>query len=282
MIRWDVNPEIFRIGFFALRWYSLLFMLSFLVGLYIFNWIYKKEKKPIADLDSLLIYMLFGTVIGARLGHCLFYDPAYYLSHPIKILKVWEGGLASHGAAIGILIALWLYARKKPDQPFLWLVDRIVIVVALAGSFIRLGNLFNSEIIGAPIHLPWAFIFVRVDNIPRHPSQIYESLAYLIIFLVLFFMYKKKGAELPRGKLFGWFLILVFGFRFFVEFVKAPQEAFEQTLPLDMGQILSIPLVLFGIYILLNLKRWNRQLIPPPQSPEKVKRKNKEKKPLKK
>ncbi len=274
MIHWNADPEIFRIGFFALRWYSLFFMISFLIGIYIFNWIYKRENKPVADIDHLLIYMLLGTVIGARLGHCLFYDPGYYLSHPIKILKVWEGGLASHGAAIGILLALYLYSKKKKDQPFLWLTDRIVIVVALAGSFIRLGNLFNSEIIGAPTHVPWAFIFERVDNIPRHPSQIYESLAYLIIFLILFFIYKKKGAATPKGYLFGLFLILVFGFRFFVEFLKAPQEPFEQSLPLDMGQILSIPLVLLGVYLLLNLKRWNKPETPKssPQNPARQKR----------
>ncbi len=261
MIRWDVDPEIFRIGFIAIRWYSLLFMLAFVVGLYIFNWIYKKEHKPPQDLDTLLIYMLLGTVIGARLGHCLFYDPGYYLSHPIKILMVWEGGLASHGAAIGILIALWLYSKKKPDQPFFWITDRIVITVALAGSFIRLGNLFNSEIIGRPTHVPWAFIFVRVDNIPRHPSQIYESLAYLIIFIILLMLYKKKGAETPRGQLFGWFLILVFSFRFFVEFFKAVQEPFEAHLPLDMGQLLSIPLVLLGIYILSRQGKWEADKI---------------------
>jgi len=255
MIHWNVNPEIFRIGFFALRWYSLLFMLAFLVGLYIFNWIYKRENKPVTDLDPLLIYMLLGTIIGARLGHCLFYDPGYYLSHPIKILMVWEGGLASHGAAIGILIALYLYSLKKKDQPFLWLLDRIVIVVALAGSFIRTGNLFNSEIIGKPTHLPWAFIFERVDNIPRHPTQIYEALVYFLIFLLLFFIYKKHGAKVKQGLLFGLFLILVFGFRFLVEFVKAPQEAFEQSMALDMGQLLSIPLVLTGVYFIYRARK---------------------------
>ncbi len=259
MIRWDVDPEIFSIDVFglftfALRWYSLMFMLSFLIGIYMFNWIYKREGKPVKDLDPLLIHMLLGTIIGARLGHCFFYDADYYLMHPIEVLKVWQGGLASHGAAIGILIALYLYAKKHPDQPFIWLVDRMVIAVALAGSLIRLGNLFNSEILGAPTDVPWSFIFVRVDAIPRHPSQIYESLAYLLIFIVLFLIYKKKAGQTPRGYLFGLFLITVFGFRFFVEFVKEHQKAFEQSMLLNMGQILSIPLVIAGIIILRRAK----------------------------
>lgn len=259
MVRWDIDPEIFSIGFFSLRYYSLLFMLGFIIGIYMFNWIYRRENKPIADLDHLLVYMLLGTVIGARLGHCLFYDPGYYLSNPIKILKVWEGGLASHGAAIGILIALYIYTNKRKDQPFVWLVDRMVIAVALAGSFIRLGNLFNSEIIGKKTDVPWAFIFVRAQvpdpMAPRHPTQIYEALAYFLIFLLLFFIYKKHGAETKRGLLFGLFLIFVFGFRIFVEFFKENQVAFESGMILNMGQILSIPLVLFGLFLVLNARK---------------------------
>ncbi len=255
MIHWNVNPEIFRIGFVAVRWYSLLFMLAFVAGIYIMNKIYKLENKPVEAVDPLLMYMLFSTVIGARLGHCLFYDPAYYLRNPVKILMVWEGGLASHGAAIGILTGLYLYSRKYKDQPFLWLVDRVVIPVALAGAFIRTGNLFNSEIIGAPTDLPWAFVFDRVDQIPRHPSQIYEALAYLFIFVILYRLYMKQKENTPKGQLLGLFLILVFGFRFFVEFVKANQEAFEQGMTLNMGQILSIPAVLAGVWLLYRVKK---------------------------
>ena len=255
MIHWNVNPEIFRIGFVAVRWYSLLFMLAFVAGIYIMNKIYKLENKPVEAVDPLLMYMLFATVIGARLGHCLFYDPAYYLSNPVKILMVWEGGLASHGAAIGILTGLYLYSRKYKDQPFLWLVDRVVIPVALAGAFIRTGNLFNSEIIGAPTDLPWAFVFDRVDQVPRHPSQIYEALAYLFIFVILYRLYMKQKENTPKGQLLGLFLILVFGFRFFVEFVKANQEAFEQGMTLNMGQILSIPAVLAGVWLLYRVKK---------------------------
>ncbi len=254
MFHWNVNPELFHYGFIHIRYYSLMWMLAFLVGIYIFNWIYKREHKPVEDLDSLLVYVLLGTIIGARLGHCIFYDPVYYFSQPVRILKIWEGGLASHGAAIGILLALYLYARKHPDQPFLWLVDRITIAVAIGGSFVRIGNFFNSEIIGRPAHVPWAVIFDRVDQIPRHPTQIYEALAYFLIFLYLLYKYKKQGANTPHGQLFGLFLILVFGFRFFVEFFKEYQEPFEAHLPLDMGQILSVPLVLLGIYYLVRLK----------------------------
>lgn len=253
MFEWDVSPEIFSFWIITVRWYSLMFMLSFIIGIIIFKWIYKRENKPEKDLDELLLYMLAGTIVGARLGHCLFYDPAYYLSNPVKILMVWEGGLASHGAAVGILLALYLFVKKKENYSYLWLVDRIVITVALAGCFIRLGNLFNSEIIGKPADVPWSIIYTRVDNIPRHPTQIYESLAYLIIFLILFFIYKKKGARSEPGLLFGLFLIGVFGFRIFVEQFKENQSGFEESMFLNMGQILSIPLVIFGIYLVYRV-----------------------------
>lgn len=249
MFEWDVSPEIFSFWIITIRWYSLMFMLSFVAGIFIFKWIYKREGKPEKDLDELLLYMLVGTIVGARLGHCLFYDPVYYLSNPLKILHVWEGGLASHGAAIGILLALHLFTKKRRNYTFLWMVDRIVITVALAGCFIRLGNLFNSEIIGKPADVPWAVVYTRVDMIPRHPTQIYEALAYLTIFIVLFLIYKKKGARSEPGLLFGIFLIGVFGFRIFVEQFKENQVGFEEELALNMGQILSIPLVIAGIYL---------------------------------
>ncbi len=191
--------------------------------------------------------MIFGTVIGARLGHCLFYNPTYYLSNPIEIIKVWEGGLASHGAAIGIIIAIYLFSNKKKNYSMLWILDRIVIVVALAGTFIRLGNLFNSEIIGIPTDVSWAFIFTAVDNVPRHPAQLYESIAYLIIFVILFFVYYKGIEKNRTGLLFGLFLVLVFSFRFFIEFVKENQSGFEAGMALNMGQLLSIPFIIAGI-----------------------------------
>ncbi|MBD0257734.1 MAG: prolipoprotein diacylglyceryl transferase, partial [Cytophagales bacterium] len=155
-ITWDVSPEILDTEYFSIRWYGLLFALGFLLGQQILIYIFKKEGKPASDVEVLTVYMVLSTIIGARLGHCLFYEPEYYLSNPLKILKIWEGGLASHGATIGILFALWLYARKKKDQSYLWVVDRIVITVALAGGLIRLGNLMNSEIIGKPTDVPWA------------------------------------------------------------------------------------------------------------------------------
>jgi len=261
LINWDVSPELFSIGPITVRWYGLLFASAFLVGFQIMTKIFKQEKKNLDDLNDLVWYMILGTVIGARLGHCLFYNPSYYLSHPLEILMVWKGGLASHGAAIGILIAIYLYSKKKKDQPFLWVMDRIVITVALGGSFIRLGNLFNSEIIGKPTNLPWGFKFVRAHIadplIPRHPTQLYESLAYLITFFVLYKIYDSKKEKIAQGYLFGLFLILVFGFRFFVEFLKENQTYFEEGMLLNMGQILSIPLIILGVYLLINSKKKN-------------------------
>jgi prolipoprotein diacylglyceryl transferase len=199
--------------------------------------------------------MIFGTVIGARLGHCLFYNPVYYLSNPVEIIKVWEGGLASHGAALGILIAIYLFAKKKKNYSMLWVLDRVVIVVALAGTFIRLGNLFNSEIIGIPTDVSWAFIFTAVDDLPRHPAQLYESIAYFIFFLILLFVYYKGFEKNRNGLLFGLFLVLVFTFRFFVEFLKENQSGFEAGMALDMGQLLSIPFIITGfIFIAKSFK----------------------------
>ena len=254
-IEWSVSPEIFHLGPISVRWYGLLFASAFVAGYAILTWVFKKEGKPQEDLEQLAVYMIFGTVIGARLGHCLFYNPGFYLSHPIEILKVWEGGLASHGAAIGILIALYLFSKKKKSYTMLWTLDRVVIVVALGGSFIRLGNLFNSEIIGKPADVPWAFIFTSVDNVPRHPTQIYESLAYLIVFLILIFIYAKGIEKNRSGLLFGLFLVLVFTFRFFVEFLKEDQSSFEAGMVLNMGQLLSIPFIIAGfIFIIRSFK----------------------------
>lgn len=245
---WSQSPEIFKIGPFALRWYSLLFVLSFIVGYEIMRKIFKAEGKPEKDLDSLTFYMIIGTVLGARIGHCLFYSPAYYLTNPIEIFKVWEGGLASHGAAIGILTALWLFVKKKKIYDYMWILDRIVIVVALSGLFIRTGNFFNSEILGKPTNLPIGVIFSSFDVLPRHPAQLYEAIAYFALFIVLYLMYKKSnGAPVP-GRMFGFFLIVGFTARFLIEFTKEIQVAFEKYLPLDMGQLLSLPLIAVGIY----------------------------------
>jgi len=249
-IPWNVNPEIFSVGKFAIRWYGLLFASSFFFGYLIMAGFFKKEKISEEVLDRLTLYMALGTIIGARLGHCLFYEPAYYLSNPVEILMVWHGGLASHGAGIGIFIALYLFA-KKSKKSYLWILDRVAVVVALSGFFIRTGNLMNSEIYGVETNLPWGFIFLRNgETLPKHPTQIYEALAYLLVFILLYFIYKRNNEVFKSGLLFSLFMILVFSFRFFVEFIKNNQVAFESGMTLNMGQWLSIPFVLLGIILL--------------------------------
>ncbi|MBU1349382.1 prolipoprotein diacylglyceryl transferase, partial [Patescibacteria group bacterium] len=227
----------------------------FIAGFQIMKWIFVKEKKSENDLNDLVMYMIIGTVAGARLGHCLFYNPGYYLSNPLEILLIWHGGLASHGAAIGIIISLYYYSKKHKDQAYLWIFDRVVITVALAGFFIRMGNLFNSEIIGIPTDLPWSFIFASIDGYPRHPAQLYEAIAYLSIFVVLFNYYRIKNGKTRDGFIFGLFLISVFTFRFFVEFVKENQTPFENNMPLNMGQLLSIPLIIGGIVLIIKANK---------------------------
>jgi prolipoprotein diacylglyceryl transferase len=255
IIPWNPDPEIFNIGKFAIRWYGLLFASGFLFGYVIMQRMFKNEKLGEAVLDRLTVYMAIGTVLGARLGHCLFYEPEYYLSHPLKILKIWEGGLASHGAAIGILLALWLFVRKE-KKGFFWVLDRIAVVVALAGFLIRMGNLMNSEIYGVETTLPWGFVFLRNDEVaPKHPTQIYEGLAYLLIFFLLFRIYWQTKGNVYQGLLISIFLILVFSARFLIEFVKEDQVTFEAAMKLNMGQLLSIPFILAGILGLwLSLK----------------------------
>ena len=192
-IVWNVDPDIVHVGPITIRYYGILFALSFFLGYNILRSIFRRESKPESDLETLLTVMMAGTIAGARIGHCLLYDPVYYLTNPLKILMIWEGGLASHGGAIGILLALFLYSRKRPEQPYLWILDRIVIAVALAGLFIRVGNFFNSEILGIPTDLPWAIVFDRIDSVPRHPAQLYEAIAYGSIFVGLYRLYGKLG-----------------------------------------------------------------------------------------
>lgn len=259
-IFWDVSPVIFKIGPVAVRWYGLMFAVAFIAGYQVLYWIFKTEGVPVGKpqnyLESLMIIMILGTVLGARLGHCLFYDPVYYLSNPFEMLKIWEGGLASHGAIFGNLLGLWLFTRKKKEMSFLWLLDRMVIVVALGGVFIRLGNFFNSEIIGKAADIPWAVIFARVDMIPRHPGQLYESIAYLLIFLFLLFQYKRFKEKLPQGLIFGWFMFLIFSARFYIEFFKENQSGFEEGMILNMGQFLSVPFIFIGIFFIIRAKRF--------------------------
>ncbi len=252
-ITWNPDPEIFSVGSFAVRWYGLFFALSFFFGYLIMLQFFKREGVPVKLLDELTTYMIIGTIVGARLGHVFFYEPSWYIQHPLKILEVWEGGLASHGAAIGIILALIIFSRVR-KKPFLWVIDRIVIVVALAGFLIRMGNLMNSEIYGLPTSLPWGFRFLRSSSpeeglVPRHPTQIYEALSYLVIFGYLLWYYYRKQGKPSHGYLFGMFLILIFGVRFIIEFIKEPQVGFEQGLTLNMGQLLSIPFVVTGIVL---------------------------------
>ena len=255
-INWDVNPEIVRIGKFAIRWYGLLYASAFFFSYLILVKFFKKEKISVEVLDKLVIYMALGTIIGARLGHCFFYEPSWYLSNPVEILKIWKGGLASHGTAIGIPVAMFLFVRKT-KMPFLWTLDRVVVVVALSALFIRIGNLMNSEIYGIETNLPWGFIFLRNgETIPKHPTQIYEGLSYFLIFVLLYFIYMKNGGKVRSGLLCSLFLILVFTVRFFIEFIKEDQVGFEGGMTLNMGQLLSIPLVLLGfVFLVYYLKK---------------------------
>lgn len=258
---WNVDPEIFSLGPLSIRYYGLFFALGFVFGYHMFKRYFRLENIPVKEIDRLSLYVFLGALLGARLGHVIFYEPEYYLQHPEEIIMVWHGGLASHGGAIGLLIALWFYAKRNTND-YLWILDRISMPTALAGALIRLGNLMNSEIYGIQTSLPWGFIFVRNgETIPKHPTQIYEALCYLLIFLFLWYLYNRRKEQVPRGLMIGWFMVLVFGVRFFIEFIKEVQVPFEQSLPLNMGQFLSIPFVMIGIYLLLTAKK--RHLIKP-------------------
>ncbi len=263
VIHWAGKEELFSIGSFGVRYYSLCWLLAFAVSYYLMLKVFKREGKTQEDLDRFSIYIFLGTLIGARLGHCLFYEFDYYIQHPLEMIlpfrKVdgsWKltgfMGLASHGAAVGILAGLYLYA-KKAKTDFLWITDRLILVVPLAGAFVRLGNFFNSEIIGkaADPDLPWAVVFTKVDQLPRHPGQLYEAVGYIILFFILWSFYRKNKAPKP-GLLFGIFLIGLFGIRFVIEFFKENQEAFENDMFINMGQLLSVPFILAGIYLVFR------------------------------
>lgn len=348
-IVWSPKPYIVDLGFTELRWYGLLFALGFIISQQVMFYIFKKEGKKDKQVEILTLYMVLATIIGARLGHVLFYEPARYLSNPIDIFKVWEGGLASHGGAAGILIALYLFARKYKDISYLWILDRIVIVVAITGALIRTGNFVNSEIIGEPTDKAYGVVFGREvelrlnyltsaiedveverakkaelmdgiaeksfkhpvklvvayndknpledvknftenqllnklqdasirqhvefsgetefeynqkggviyastygEGVPRHAAQLYEAISCVFIFLLLFYLWNKNRSGLADGRLFGIFLIACFGLRFLYEFIKENQVAFEDGLTLNMGQWLSIPLVLAGVYFIFR------------------------------
>ena len=256
-ITWKVNPAIFTIGDREIRWYALAFLIGFYVGYKIVERMFKQENLNPAWLDPLLFFTVGGTIIGARLGHCLFYAPQYYLSNPIEILKTWEGGLASHGGVLGIIIAIYFFSKYYSHKSMLWTFDKLVVPTGLVAALIRLGNLMNSEVFGKPTSLPWGFRFLMSPEYRRlvpnldlgcHPTQIYEAICYLLTFALCMWLYFKKDAWKKEGLIFGIFMTCIFVSRFFIEFLKNVQEEFEEGMMLDMGQWLSIPFILLGIY----------------------------------
>lgn len=270
-ITWTVDPAIFHVFGREIRWYGLFFAIGFLVGYKIIDMMLKREHMPREWGDKFLIYIIIGVIVGARLVHCIFYGYTdhfsffdnYYFKHPLEILKIWEGGLASHGGAIGMLVAVWLFSRNVTKLSMLWTLDRLVVPVALVGAMIRMGNLMNHEIYGHPTDMPWAFRFILnihqyqqgappVFSLPSHPTQIYEALAYLAIFGVLLYMYYKTNLKDRPGFMFGFAVTAIFTARFFIEFIKENQEEFESGMLLNMGQTLSIPFILMGIFFVIR------------------------------
>lgn len=257
-IHWNPDPEIINFFGISVRYYGLLFVGGLILCIYILSWIYKRENIPSEYLEKLSIYGMIGILAGARLGHCLFYEPSYYLSNPIEMILpvsfppdggikfIGYQGLASHGGALGLIIALYFYSRKTKHS-MLNTIDLIAVVAALGSGFIRLANLMNSEIIGMPSTKPWGFIFERVDNVPRHPTQLYEAISYFLIFAIMMLLYKTRGAKLKNGFYFGLALLLIFIARFIIEFFKENQVGFEDGMTLNMGQLLSLPYIIVGI-----------------------------------
>lgn len=264
-ITWEVDPNLFSIGPLTVRWYGLMWALGFFIGYWVESKVYEREKVPEEHMEKLFIYMLVGTIIGARIGHCFFYDPGYYFSHLSEVLCVWKGGLSSHGGACGILLSLWIFSKYVVKRNFIWVMDRIVLAVALCGACIRFGNLMNHEIYGHETSVPWAFRFITnihhwqngaepIFSAPSHPTQIYEVLYCLVTFAVIMFLYWRTNARKFEGFIFGVFLEGIFLTRFLLELIKNNQEAFEENMRLNiglnMGQILSVPLVVWGFYLL--------------------------------
>lgn len=260
-IIWDIDPEIISSPI-SLRYYGLCFATAFVLGYYVLQQIFKNDKVPVEWLDSVLMYVIIGTVAGARLGHCFLYDWDYFQHHileiflPVRFEPEFEfigyRGLASHGAAVGIIFSAWLWSKRISKKTLLWILDRVVITVALGGFFIRFGNLMNSEIVGLQTDVPWAFVFKQLDDIPRHPTQLYEAFSYLAIFGVLYYLHFYKKLYLQTGRIFGIFLVALFGVRLILEQLKENQSAFEESMYLNMGQLLSVPFILLGIYLIIR------------------------------
>jgi len=264
-IHWSPDPVWFSLFGLDIRYYSVLWLIGLVSAFYVAKYIFKREKISLDLLDSLFFYVFIGTLLGARLGHCLFYGWSYFSHHPLEILLPLQftgngvrftgyTGLASHGGAIGILVSLILF-HIKHKLPLLTLFDTLGIIAPLTGAFIRIGNFVNSEIIGAPASVPWAIVFDSVDSLPRHPAQLYEAAAYFIIFAILIVIYRKKLFQLNSGRYFGLSIFLIFLFRLCIEFCKEVQEVFEvnmiSRIGLDMGQILSIPFIVAGLFFLI-------------------------------
>ena len=280
-ITWTADPAIFTIGSKEIRWYSLMFIIGFGIGYKIVERMWRRESINPKWIDPLLYYTLIGTVVGARLGHCLFYDPGYYLSHPIEILKVWEGGLASHGGVLGIIVAIYFYSKYVSRQSMLWTFDKLVVPTGLVAALIRIGNLINHEVYGLPTDRPWGFRFIEnlhawrqgaepIFSAPSHPTQIYEAVCYLLTFVLCMWLYFKKDAWKKEGLIFGIFMICIFTARFFIEFPKNNQEDFEAAMPINMGQCLSIPFIVTGIYFVVRAWRRSRLNIIKPNMAQTV------------
>ncbi len=250
---WDVDPEIFRVGSFALRYYSLMFVLGFFTMGHYVGKLFAAEGKNPEDVSSLTTYIIVGMLVGSRLGHCLFYEPGYYFSKPLEILYIWQGGLASHGGYAGVLIAVYLFLKKHPVHTFFRLMDCIAGPCLFVGGLIRLGNLFNSEIYGKPTDLPWAVTFLKVDTIPRHPAMVYEAIGYFTIAFILAYLYKTKKDIWKEGQVLAVAIILSFTFRFLIEFTKDEQSVLLNQPLINMGQWLSLAFVVFGIIMAFML-----------------------------
>ena len=262
-IVWNPSISPFSIFGFEVRYYSLCWVIALLASYYIVRYTYKKSGVGEEKFEPLFMYCFIGILIGARLGHCLFYEPAYYLSNPVEMLlpirntvNGWEfrgyEGLASHGGTIGVIIALLLYT-KKTKLTMVWTLDHIAIAAPLFGTFVRLGNFMNSEIIGNITDAPWGVIFVQAgETMPRHPAQLYEAIAYFVIFLAGLLLYRKYNNRMGKGLFLGYCLFTIFTFRFFVEFIKKEQVAFEEEMTLIMGQWLSLPFIIIGLYYIIK------------------------------
>lgn len=274
---WDVDPVFISLGGLDIRYYGLTWALAFGISMVLFTNFVRREGYPEKMFDSIFWFATLSTIIGARLGHCLFYEPGHYLSHPGEILNLRQGGLASHGAAIGLLVGLYLFSKRN-KMKYLWSLDRIMVAVAISGALIRLGNLFNSEIYGVETPLPWGFVFMRAgETAPKHPTQIYEALSYLVIFALLLWQYYKQDLARRRpGFMFGTGVGLIFVARFFIEYIKNPQESFEVDMSLLMGQWLSIPFILLGLGMVIYAVR-RPALHPKPIQEIELKQKKKKK-----